>query len=134
MSDNNLSIYAIRLMPQEDLKLALIKFTQEKKLNAGFIITCVGSLIKAQLRLANAKTIAHYDGEMEIVSLVGTLSRDGVHLHISLANDKGIMVGGHLLDGCIIHTTAEIVIGNAHSMQFSREIDPKTNFKELIVR
>lgn len=127
------SIHAIRLRPNEDLKTSLIKFTQENKIHAGFIITCVGSLIKANLRLANAKTISQYEGEMEIVSLVGTLCQDGVHLHISLADTQGLVFGGHLMDGCIIYTTAEIVVGNAQQYRFSRELDPQTTWKELVV-
>lgn len=134
MTDTNLTVHALRLLPHDDLKLSLIRFTQENKLTAGFIITCVGSLIKTTLRLANAKSITHYEGEMEIVSLTGTLSQDGVHLHISLADTEGATIGGHLMEGCIINTTAEIILGNAHDYQFTRELDPKTNFKELIIK
>lgn len=134
LNQNNLSIYALRLFPQDDLKTSLFRFTQENKLSAGFVITCVGSLIQAKLRLANAKMATHYEGEMEIVSLVGTLCSEGVHLHISLADKEGTTFGGHLMDGCIIHTTAEIVLGNAHRYKFSREHDSNTNYKELVVQ
>ncbi len=37
----------------------------------------------------------------------------------------------HLLEGSIVHTTAEIVIGEANNLKFSRETDPVTSYKEL---
>ena len=51
-------------------------------------------------------------GPLEIVSLVGTLSADGCHLHASVSNGEGRTSGGHLLEGCPIYTTAEVVIGD----------------------
>ncbi len=70
---------------------------------------------------------------MEIVSLSGTLSPDGLHLHIALAGRDGRCVGGHLLDGCIVHTTAELVIGELTDLAFRRVEDPATGYRELSV-
>lgn len=72
------------------------------------------------------------DARFELLSLVGTLSPDGVHLHASLGDEEGAVCGGHLVRATI-HTTAEIVIGVAMSLTFSREMDPGTGFKELVV-
>lgn len=68
----------------------------------------------------------------EIVSLVGTLS-DGGHLHVSLSDAQGRVVGGHVMDHMIVFTTAEIVIGDCTELLFSREMDPRTGFKELVI-
>ena len=68
----------------------------------------------------------------EIVSLVGTLSAGG-HLHASLSDRNGKVVGGHVLGNMIVFTTAEVVIGDCEAIYFTREMDPKTGFKELIV-
>ena len=43
------------------------------------------------------------------------------------------MLGGHLLDECIVYTTAEIVIQSATNLRFTRENDGSTNWKELQV-
>ena len=59
-------------------------------------MTCVGSLRKAALRLADRDETTLYQGKFEIVSLVGTLSVDGPHLHIALADGARKMIGGHL--------------------------------------
>eukprot|EP00904_Undaria_pinnatifida_P004572 jgi/Undpi1/14115/HiC_scaffold_9.g03766.m1 len=72
------------------------------------------------------------DDRFEVLSLVGTLSRDGLHLHASLGDEEGTVSGGHLVRA-IIHTTAEIVVGEASALAFSRAMDPDTGFKELVV-
>ena len=42
------------------------------------------------------------------MSLVGTISTSRCHLHISLADLEGHMIGGHLVDNDVIFTTAEV--------------------------
>ena len=131
---DKMKIYALRLRPGQDLKQELVKFTKEKNIQAGFIITCVGSLKKASIRLADQPDATTYDGKFEIVSLVGTMEVDGVHLHLSISDSTGKTIGGHLMDGCLIYTTAEIIIGDAQGLQFSRETNPETTYRELVIR
>ncbi len=57
-----------------------------------------------------------------------------VHLHISLAEKHGKVIGGHLAEDCIIYTTAEIVIGTSEEFSFLRTLDQTTGYKELEVR
>jgi predicted DNA-binding protein with PD1-like motif len=54
----------------------LVKFVKSKNLKNAHIITSVGSLTKANIRLANADFRKLYEGHFEIVSLVGTLGDD----------------------------------------------------------
>lgn len=55
----------------------------------------------------------HFEGDMEIVSLTGTISTmDGkyyAHLHMSAGDDKGNVFGGHL-NRAVISATCEMVI------------------------
>jgi len=125
--------YAIRLLPSQDLKKALEIFVMEQKIKAGCIVTCVGSLKKAVLRMAGAKIVKELCGKYEIVSLVGTLCPDGLHLHMSLSDQEGNLVGGHVKDGCLVNSTAEIVIGQLEDVVFIREPDEATGYKELKV-
>lgn len=69
----------------------------------------------------------------EIVSLVGTLNREA-HLHICLADKDGKTVGGHVMGDLEVFTTAEVVIGEATDLQFTREMDSRTGFPELVVQ
>ena len=126
--------YVFRLKPGEDLRKEVEKYSKKKEIKAGVIITCVGSLTKAVLRLAEDLEVREFNKGFEIVSLVGTISKDGMHLHLSISDKEGNVVGGHLKDGCIIHTTAEIVIGELGGWELRRGEDSETGFKELVVK
>ncbi|RFP63716.1 DNA-binding protein [Hymenobacter lapidiphilus] len=129
-----LRTYALRLKPGQDLRRELLAFAQAQGLRAACILTGVGSLTTATLRLANQEGPTVYQGHFEIVSLVGTLSVNGSHLHLSVADSTGRTLGGHLLDGNIIYTTAELVIGELPALDFRRETDPTFGYQELVVR
>ena len=103
----------------------------------------MGSLQDVTIRLANASRfseekddgtncIKRYKQRFEIVSLTGTLSRDGVHIHISLSDADGNVIGGHLIDG-VVFTTCEVVLGSALGVDFVREVDQDTGYTELVV-
>ncbi|MGB5960692.1 MAG: PPC domain-containing DNA-binding protein [Coleofasciculaceae cyanobacterium] len=129
-----MNIFATRLKPNQDLKTSIVSFVEENNIQAGFILTAVGSLKKATLRFANQDSYQVFNERFEIVSLVGTLSIYGIHLHISLADKNGKTIGGHLVDGCLIYTTAEIVIGTSEYFVFMRTIDKNTGYKELEIK
>jgi predicted DNA-binding protein with PD1-like motif len=111
--------HVLRLHPGQDLKAALQSYQQEHKLQAAWVSTCVGSLHNLRLRLANRSEISQFDGYFEIVSLTGTLSPDGLHLHLSASDENGSTFGGHLVEGNEIYTTAEIVILEEPNCAFS---------------
>lgn len=123
--------HAIRLHPGQDLKREIKKLCADRHMQAGAILTCVGSLQKAVLRLADENITKVFEERFEIVSLVGTISLDGVHLHASIADARGNVIGGHVSDGCLIYTTAEIVIGEIDGHIFRRSPDEQTGFDEL---
>ena len=131
-------VFAFRLTPGTDLKDELARVTALHALRAGYILSCVGSLSAARLRAPDAAGEADvfrtYSEPMEIVSLVGTLCPDGLHVHISLARRDGACIGGHLVPGCIVNTTAELVIGEAPLVEFHRPPDPATCYAELSLR
>ena len=77
--------------------------------------------------------ILEVKGRHEIVSLVGTLAGNG-HLHASLSDKDGHVVGGHVMGNMKVFTTAEVVIGNCNMLSFSREIDGDTGYDELVVK
>ena len=95
------------------------------------MISAIGSLSVVQLRFAGTAVATAIRGELEILSLAGTLSPDGAHLHISIADSSGAVIGGHLCSGSLVHTTAELVLGLLTEWRFSRELDPATGYAEL---
>lgn len=132
---NRVESYALRLRPGMDLKKELSQFVNQNHLQAASVSTCVGSLRELSIRPANQKEILHLRGHYEIVSLTGTFADEGKnnHLHISVSDSTGYTIGGHLLDGNLIYTTAEIVLLNSKDVNFTRVVDPETTFYELEV-
>ena len=103
----------------------------EHREQAGCVINAIGSLSVAELRFAGAAASTAIRGELEIISLSGTLSTDGAHLHIAFADSRGAVIGGHLCPGSLVRTTAELVIGLLPEWRFSRELDTATGYAEL---
>lgn len=124
---------AFRLHPGVDLRKELLRFAQQHRIEAACVLSCVGSLSAAIVRMPGARVVRTYDEPLEIVSLVGTLSADSEHLHISFSRLDGQCLGGHVEDGCIVRTTAEVVIGQLPYLSFQRRLDENTGFPELII-
>ncbi len=125
--------YAVRLHPGQNLREEIDKFIDENNIKAGVVLTCVGNLKKAILRMANAGIVKTYEGTFEIVSLVGTVEKGNSHLHLSISDQKGNVFGGHLKNGSIVGITAEIVIGELKNTLFKRKFDKSTGYDELVV-
>jgi hypothetical protein len=154
--------YATRLEPGDDLVPKMLEFAGEAMrqqrvvgssssnhhtaCGSAFVVTAVGSLRYAKLRMANAERgktneVKEYHERLEIVSLVGTFSFGGeasdhgveMHVHMSVSDAQGNVFGGHLMGGTIF-TTLELVIGVIPTVTFTREMDDKTGFHELVVK
>jgi predicted DNA-binding protein with PD1-like motif len=131
-----MQLYAVRLKEGQDLKQGITDYVLANKLSSATILTAVGSLSKATIRMAGAapdkQDIRAYDGSFEIVSLVGTIAQDGgAHLHMAISDANGQVMGGHLKEGSIVHTTVELVIANDSGLTFKRVLDDDTGFDEL---
>jgi predicted DNA-binding protein with PD1-like motif len=124
-------VVPLRLQPGDDLRQALETWMGEQQEQAGCLISAVGSLSLAQLRLAGATQATAIRGDLEILSLSGTLSPDGAHLHIAITGSSGAVIGGHLCVGSLVRTTAELVIGLLPEWRFRRVLDPATGYAEL---
>ena len=126
-----MKVVPLRLQPGDDLRQALETWMSEQQEQAGCVISAIGSLSVVQLRFAGAAAATTNHGELEILSLSGTLSADGAHLHIAVADSSGAVIGGHLCSGSLVRTTAELVLGLLPELRFSRELDPATGYAEL---
>lgn len=120
-------LQALRLLPGDDLRGALSART-------GFVLAGIGSLTQAQLRLAGDAGPTHLDGPLEVLTLSGSLSPDGVHLHASVSDAAGRLWGGHVCAGCVVHTTAELLIAPLPPGSLGRTWDAATGYLELRVR
>jgi len=125
--------YTFRLTPGQDLFDSIDAFVKEKSIQAGCVLSGVGSLTHTTLRLANREYYSEYDGFFEIVSITGTISIHGSHLHMSVSDGDGNTIGGHLESGCRIYTTAEIVIAVFEDLVYQREFAEDSGYEELVV-
>lgn len=133
-STSRLTSFCFRLRPGQDLKKELLRYSETHQLQAAAILSAVGSLKVACLRLSDRKQTTEFAGPFEIVSLMGTVSASGIHMHMAISDSDGKVIGGHLMDGCVIHTTAEIILMESLDLVFAREADEGTGYKELVVR
>jgi hypothetical protein len=104
---------------------------QERGMSAAFVLAGIGSLSVAKLRLADAASGSEWPGPWEILTLSGSLSPDGAHLHMSIADAQGRVLGGHVMPGCIVRTTAEVLIAELPGWRFRRVADVGTGYAEL---
>lgn len=123
----------MRLEPGTDLHKALHAAVKREGLTAAWVMTCVGSLSRITLRLDGIRT---EEDAFEIISAAGTLGPDRIHVHLSVADPKGTMIGGHLVTGCVVAAegTVELVLGADDAWRFGRERHPETGFDELTIR
>jgi uncharacterized protein len=126
--------FSLRLSPGDDLRLTLDQAFRSKQATAAFVLQGIGSLSVAMLRYAGRDAAAELRGDLEILTLAGSLSADGPHLHMSISDADGRVFGGHVAAGCIVRTTVELVAARMPDERYTREYDASTGFPELVIR
>ena len=126
--------FTFRLKAGQDLFDEIETVVAEKNIEAGCVLSAVGSLTNATLRLANREHYSEYDGHFEIVSMTGTISVYGSHLHMSISDGNGKTIGGHLVPGCKIYTTAEMVLAIFEDVVYKREFAEDSGYEELDIK
>ncbi|CAG9224105.1 PPC domain-containing protein [Paraburkholderia sabiae] len=126
--------HPLRLHPGQDLRDALEQTARELGATAAFVMQGIGSLSVAQLRFAGIDQPTELRGDLEILTLAGSVAPDGAHLHMSVSDAEGRVFGGHAARGCIVRTTVEILLALLPDHAFSREPDPQSGFMELFIR
>jgi len=123
-----------RLTPGSDLKRSILDRCALEKIQTGVIVSCVGSLSEACLRTADGVSLIRQTGPFELTSLSGTITEDSAHLHCSLFDHAMNAIGGHVMEGCLIHTTMEIcILDLSDEVQSARLMDPSTGYDELVI-
>lgn len=133
-SDKRLKTHAFRLTHGMDLKKEIEKYCKAQNIIAGSVLSGVGCVYRACIRNAGGIETIEVNKDLEIVSLMGTISKDGLHLHISLSDENLKTIGGHLKAGCLVNTTAEIILVELEEYEFTRKMDETTGYKELNVK
>lgn len=125
--------FVLRLKRGSDLKQSIVQYCIDNDIHSGAIVSAVGSVQEVNIRKADGINTYFEVKNYEVVSLSGTISEDGPHLHISLSDVNLKVIGGHLMDGTIVNTTMELVIMKFNKYRLSRSFDEETGYKELEV-
>lgn len=130
----NRPLRAVRLTPGTDLRATLEAWSRDDPDGGcAFVLSGVGSLGPAVLRWAGQAEATALPGDWELLSLAGSLSPAGAHLHASVADAEGRVRGGHVALGCRVRTTVELLLQPLPEGSLTRRRDPATGHDELVV-
>ncbi len=104
----------LHLAAGTDLHQSLRAFAAEHGVQA-FVLSVVGNLTQAAFQCPGQPSPTLVSGDLEIITLQGTLAPHGVHLHLSLSDGNCQVWGGHLEPGTLVQKGADILIGVLNS-------------------
>lgn len=126
--------YLLRLMPNQDIKQEIINFSLVNNITVGSIVSAVGSVSRMNVRVADGKTAMERIENCEVFALSGTIVQNKVHAHIAAINLSMDVFGGHLMVGCLVHTTMEITLFDlSDDISAQRKYDDNTGYDELFI-
>ncbi|MCT0214528.1 MULTISPECIES: PCC domain-containing protein [unclassified Synechococcus] len=96
--------------PGSDLRRSLEQLAIAQQA-PGFVLGVVGNLSRAAFQCPGGGEPTVLLGDLEIITLQGTLSPQGVHLHLSLSDSDCQVWGGHLEPGTLVLKGAELLVG-----------------------
>lgn len=139
----------IRMAPGDDLYGTTLKICREKGVKAGIIVSAAASLQKAVLRNVwkfpdpfpitdDCRIFTPLNGPLELLQMSGNITQtEGgepylhAHVTISLGRPEATCFGGHLVEGCTIFSTCEMVLAELEDIAFMRLMDQHTRVGEV---
>ena len=122
-----------RFSEDEDLLETIASTAKQNNVSSGFFFL-IGTLKKAVLGYYKEGKYLPIKkaGPLEIVSCMGNISVKEnvelvVHGHIVVSDSKGVAFGGHVLPGCLVDATAELVMIEVERGILRREFDARRN-------
>lgn len=100
----------LKLGPGSDLRLSLEQLAIAHNAH-GFVLGVVGNLSRAVFQCPGPPGPTVLEGDLEIITLNGTVSPEGVHLHLSLSDGACQVWGGHLEHGTLVLKGADLLVG-----------------------
>lgn len=130
-----------RFLDGEDFVTRLKKLVLDHSLTNAVLVSSVGGLKECSVRMPGAighinsdtHDIRNFSGEYEVISMNGTIDKDGKgHIHVSFSDKNGAVFGGHLKK-LTVRNTIEVTILHNPNLVFERKPDELTGFDELNV-
>jgi predicted DNA-binding protein with PD1-like motif/glutaredoxin len=103
-------VVPLRLEPGTDVLRSLADLAVAQQAH-GFVLGVVGNLSQAAFQCPGRSAPTVLRGELEIITLQGTVAPGGVHLHLSLSDGDCRVWGGHLEPGTLVLKGAEVLVG-----------------------
>ncbi len=100
----------LHLEAGSDVRRSLEQLALEQNAG-GFVLSVVGNLSQAAFACPGKSAPTVLAGELEIITLQGTISPDGVHLHLSFSDASCQVWGGHLEHGTLVLRGADLLVG-----------------------
>jgi uncharacterized protein len=100
----------LHLDPGADVRQTIAALARQRGCE-GFVLGVVGNLSQAAFQCPGQAGPTLLQGELEIITLQGTFSPQGVHLHLSLADGDCQVWGGHLEPGSLVLKGADLLLG-----------------------
>ena len=129
-------IVALRMTPGSDVLAGIIETCEKYQIKDGVIISALGSWRKVTFcnptDLPNGKVgygdPTVFEGNFELLSLSGIICHDTdgkilPHAHLTISDEKGNAYGGHLMPGCEVLLTTDMVIGAITGIEMGRRMD-----------
>lgn len=139
----------LRLRPGEEVLGQLVDFVVAQNIRAAALVSAVGSLTRAAIRFANQPDATILAGHFEVCTMSGTVEcaapgvalngleapgQGAAHVHLAISDGEGRMTGGHMMIGCEVYTTLEIVLLVLDDQVFTREHCDMSGYPELVIR
>lgn len=131
-------VIVVRLEPGEDIIKSIASVVAENKLQSGHL-SLIGAVSKVHLGYFDLHEKVYkdftIDEDLEIVSCIGNISRLKndyvVHAHVVASDVNGKCYAGHLMEGCEVSVTIEIVITEFPEMSRARDKATGLNLLDL---
>jgi predicted DNA-binding protein with PD1-like motif len=127
-----------RLEPGDDILHSIERVANEHEIQSGHL-SMIGAVAGVHLGYFDREDKAYkeftVEEDLEIVAGIGNITRYEetyvIHAHLVAADQTGRCYGGHLLDGCKVSVTIELVVTEIPELK--RGIDKGTGLKLLDV-
>jgi predicted DNA-binding protein with PD1-like motif/glutaredoxin len=101
--------HPLHLDPGSDVRRSIEQLAAQQGVS-GFVVSVVGNLTQAAFQCPGKSQPTLLRGELEIITLQGTFSPQGVHLHLSFSDAECQVWGGHLEPGTLVFKGADLLL------------------------
>ena len=100
----------LKLAPGSDLRNSLEELGRTQGIH-GFVLGVVGNLSRAAFQCPGQPEPTVLEGDLEVITLNGTIAPEGVHLQLSLSDGACQVWGGHLEPGTLVQKGVDLLVG-----------------------